>query len=398
MALFFAVFFMFSCDKDEVVNPNNCSYLNSLEQFVAVWEGLNSAYALWQYDTTDWDRIYDNYYPIFANPELPDSQWKQCWSDLTFSLLDHHTTICIRRPETSSLVILTPGSNEVASRPYYHSNRVGADRYKMISSLLNSQRLTNYQESRGDYNSLYAFSGILDGNIAYLSLPQFNITEQICDNNSCAFEHFKELINGMDIEAAIIDVRGNGGGTSNDIHEFMSCFTDEPILVGFTQCKIGLGRLDLGPRIPLRAFPKSGNSTNIPIVMLVDVHSASMSEIATLAVKQLPNGYAVGERTYGAFSPLTGDFEYWFSGSFGKTYGEVVYGDEVGHSVRTPYSCFTTIEGGCLEGVGIIPDKECLFDSEKWENGVDNQLEAAILFARNKVKLSKNISSMAMIR
>ncbi len=377
--------FVVSCRKDELINPNNCSYSNNLEQFVTVWEGLNSAYPLWQYDTTDWDRIYEKYYHLFKDERISDSVWKSYWIELTSSLLDHHTQIVLKRPTSSAYVILSPGLNEVRSRPYYHTNVVSINRYNMILGYKSDNRLTDDTVSM-DGSTMNACAGLLDGDIAYLSLPKFNIRDQISKNAAEAFRYFKFMVGNKEtVRAAIVDLRGNGGGNVFDIHEFISCFTDKPVLFGYIQKKVGLGRHDLGPKIPSRAYPDNGNKTDIPIIILVDVNSASMSEIAALAVKQLPSGYVVGERTYGGFSPLVeNNFEYGFAGGFGREsiLSAVLDG---GHYVYMPFSCFTTVDGKCPEGIGVIPDRECLFDSLAWSQGIDNQLEEAIIFARSKM-------------
>ena len=54
------------CKKDVVNNPNsNTKFETDLEQFEAVWNGLNTAYVFWSVDSTDLDAVYKNYSPIF---------------------------------------------------------------------------------------------------------------------------------------------------------------------------------------------------------------------------------------------------------------------------------------------------------------------------------------------
>lgn len=46
------------CKKDIVDDPNKVDYETDLEQFEAVWNGLNTAYVFWSVDSTDWDAVY----------------------------------------------------------------------------------------------------------------------------------------------------------------------------------------------------------------------------------------------------------------------------------------------------------------------------------------------------
>ena len=48
---------LLSCKKDKVEDPNITEYQTDLQQFEAVWNGLNTAYVLWPIDNTDWDAV-----------------------------------------------------------------------------------------------------------------------------------------------------------------------------------------------------------------------------------------------------------------------------------------------------------------------------------------------------
>ena len=75
---------LYSCKKDIVDNPNNTEYSTDVEQFEAVWNGLNTSYVMWTIDSTDWDAVYEKYHPIFKDMEgRPDEMWVSAWRDLT---------------------------------------------------------------------------------------------------------------------------------------------------------------------------------------------------------------------------------------------------------------------------------------------------------------------------
>lgn len=366
------------CQKDLTTDPNNTLYSSDLEQFVRVWEGFNSSYAMWPIDTTDWDRIYDKYYEVFSNNSMSDSIWEKTWEELTASLIDHHLQIVLKRPTSGYRASLSPGRKEVQSRDYYHYT------YNLKNCL--EQLSTIGRLSDAEKTGIFYY-GIIDGSIAYLRISRFNISDMDMDQ-LMVFDKFKKTVSSSQIKAAIVDMRDNPGGYETDLGILMSCFVTEPYQIGYTQEKIGLGRMDLGPRIPFRVIPTSeSQKVDCPIIALVDVNSASMAEIAALSIKTLPNGYVVGERTYGAtcalqLNPYADQF-----GSFGFPVEDQLSIFSVsGHYVYTPEELFTGVDGTCYEGYGIEPDKTCYFSKDDYYNGIDNQLECAIQFALEKAK------------
>lgn len=374
---------LLSCKKDQVEDPNVTEYRTDLQQFEAVWNGLNTAYVLWPIDDTDWDAVYEHYHPIFEEMEgQSNSVWASTWKELTSTLIDHHLKINLERPSTGYKIEIIPGFDEVKTRGYFHWPVENYNRYIRLIQLQLNGRLTNVMfHQEADY---YYVSGILDNDIAYFYCSSFT------DLNSflTPFMHFKDLVASPDIKAAIIDIRDNGGGDGIIPYYIISCFSTECVTVGYNQTKIGLGRYEFGPKLSWEigaiAGIIDGQERNIPVVALTNIISASASEIATIAVKQLPQGYVVGERTFGATCALNDNFGYFYSGSFGDSQG-YPYWTGHGHYVYTPKFLFTSVDGTVYEGHGIEPDAECLFDQSAWNNGVDNQLECAVSFAKDKI-------------
>jgi C-terminal processing protease CtpA/Prc len=144
---------------------------------------------------------------------------------------------------------------------------------------------------------------------------------------------------------------------------------DKRLDFGYTRSKQGNGRLDYSPGAPAFVTPQAG-ARNItgPIVMLADAQSVSMAEMTTMAVKALPNGHFVGERTWGATGPLTNNVFY-NGGQFSTDYIKLVYTSSLVLKYR---------DGKIYEGVGFPPDVEVKYDPVALATGRDKQLEAAI--------------------
>ena len=87
------------------------------------------------------------------------------------------------------------------------------------------------------------------------------------------------------VKATIVDLRGNGGGNAQYLSVLMSCFVDKPYMIGYVQRKIGLGRLDIGMKVPLRIVPDLGAlHVDMPIVVISDINTGSEGELVTLAI------------------------------------------------------------------------------------------------------------------
>lgn len=376
-----------SCKKDIVDDPNNTEYSTDVEQFEAVWNGLNTSYVMWPIDSTDWDAVYEKYHPIFEDMEdCPDEMWESVWRDLTSTLIDHHLSIYLERPSTKRRIRLSPGVYEVLSRDYCHSLIGSYRRLIKLTSLQLQGRLTDVSSAENADTVL--LSGVIDNEIAYFYISTFASFLA----NKEPFTHFKQLVANENIKAAIIDVRDNTGGIAINTDYLASCFKSSVINIGFNQTKTGLGRYELGPKVPYWVGAGSkvdgtlieGQDRDVPIVMLCNIFSASAAEITTHALRQLPNCYVVGERTWGATCALNSQFGLFYSGSFGDSQMDNGLGNGHGHYVYTPKFLFSGNDGTSYEGYGITPDMECLFDQTAWNNGVDNQLESSIDLIKTK--------------
>jgi C-terminal processing protease CtpA/Prc len=325
-------------------------------------------------DTTDWDLVYSKYHPLFeVMGNEPYSVWVKTWKELTYSLLDHHLVIRIKRSSTDSSLTLKPGLDEVRKREYYHDADPNRD-MEWLNILSGCNRLVDTVSTVIKDSSWIPpttrlfYSGIIDQEIAYFHIPSFS---ELSLDTIMAFEHFKYLVANENIKACVIDVRDNNGGNSANLKSLLSCFTNEPVLIGYSRTKLGIGRDDLSMKIPAVVEPSiNSQKREMPIVILANIFSQSMAEVTVIALRHLPQCYMIGERTYGATG---GSADY------------LVDKEGNGFSIRTAQLFFEDVDGTVYEGHGVEPDVECLFDQSAWNNGVDNQLECAVGFLKTKI-------------
>lgn len=376
LSLAFMSLVLTACQKE----AENTTIKTDVQQFEAVWNELNDTYVFWSVDTTDWDAVYAKYHPIFEEMENErDFAWVKNWIELTSTLLDHHLTIELTRRSTNKKLFLSPGEDEVNKRYYHHYIEIHHE--DLLNKLVECGRLVDTTTHSFVISGSYLgakrcfYSGILEQTIAYMHIPSF--LELQIETTKC-FDHFKQLVASESIKAAIIDVRDNIGGDSRNLSPLLSCFITEPVLIGYSQTKFGLGKYDLSPKIQFIVYPSSNaQNRQIPIIVLTNINSVSMAELTAIALRHLPQCYVVGERTVGA----TGG---------ASDYTKIKESNEYGYVITTAEVLFEGVDGTIYEGYGVEPDIECLFDKDQWNKGIDNQLEMAISFAKNKIAENGN--------
>ena len=169
----------------------------------------------------------------------------------------------------------------------------------------------------------------------------------------------------------------------SDMNYVFRPFLEEELSVYYTRAKIGMGRLDYSPWHPVMFYPIQDDENiitrelgNVPIVSVIDLYSVSMGESIALSIKELPNGYVVGERSLGAFGPLIEDFNMYYTGTFKNSAFEVY----------TSTLMLKGMDGQICEGIGVIPDVEALYNEAEFKKGNDTQLEVAVQLINSLVR------------
>jgi len=183
---------------------------------------------------------------------------------------------------------------------------------------------------------------VLDGDIGYLRLNQFNFSSS---------QEMRDALTKMDannLKGLILDVRGNPGGYLTTSIEVASAFIPEGVIV-----------TERGPdrSVDHKAL-ENAIAPDVPMVILVDEGSASASELIAGALQDHERATVVGMKTFGKGSVQT-----WHTLSNGG-------------GLRITVSRWYTPDGHSVSEVGITPDIEVPF--ELTEDGSDNQLETAI--------------------
>lgn len=391
-------------DADDIPNPDlgvMSGYLTYEGQFQAVWHGINSSYVHWSVDTVDWDARYRRLLPKFQSLDsiltdkdtpseercVPFETFSGLYRELLHDLIDHHMTVYVKNlapapGDEETVFRYSPGREEVQSRDYYHP-RVSMDAaMRVLRKMEQDGQITElqYESSEGGFSIV---SCLIEGKYAYLRMSNYQLTSFVEQTDLTTvkgrlaevYRHWMELCQRPTTKGVILDNRGNTGGYASDLQYVVAPFIGEDIVPAYCRTKNGLHRLDYTPWAPMVIHKAEQTRTDLSYLVLADVWSVSMGELTTAAIKSLPNGYFIGERTFGGHGPLTGYFSRTFAGTFGD--------EDNYHYVYTTTYQTKFVDGGILEGYGIVPNTEVLLDvSALTSDNHDNQLEAGLAYLR----------------
>ena len=127
-------------------------------------------------------------------------------------------------------------------------------------------------------------------NVGYISLPKFYSSFEKEDGNSCAQDIKKEIekLNKVNVNAMILDLRSNGGGSLKDVVDMSGLFIkDGPIVQVKPRAKDAYVYEDEDPQVHY-----SG-----PLVVMVNQFSASASEILAAALQDYNRAVIVGSNS-----------------------------------------------------------------------------------------------------
>lgn len=180
-------------------------------------------------------------------------------------------------------------------------------------------------------------SSMSEDRIGYLHIPSMD---------QLSVKNFRRDLyaEGLGRDAMIIDVRGNGGGSTHD--QILSSLSGEPYAMS-------LDRSGTSTVEPLGVWKK-------PLVLIINETCYSDAEIFPAAWKELDLGPVVGNTTYGA------------------VIGTVDIQLADGTGFRLPGTGWYTLAGDNLENNGVTPDLFVIEMPEDAGQGVDRQLDAAI--------------------
>ena len=171
------------------------------------------------------------------------------------------------------------------------------------------------------------------------------------------------------VDAIVIDLRGNPGGVGGLAMGVGGHFFDEPTNLGTMTNEFGEMNFNTNPQ-RLSPDGKLVDPLSTPLAILIDDMSASTSEIFAGGMQTADRAVVVGRRTPGMALPAVAE--------------ELPNGDILYHAIAE----FTLPDGATIEGIGISPDVDVDLKPEAFEGSRDPDLRAAVeLLLRKRAEL-----------
>ena len=412
-----ATMFFAACRKEADYIPyvgenSKLAYSTYTEQFMYLWKCMSTGYVFWDIDTVDWDAAYDRYMPRFEalDQKYKDSGYvradelKELYTGLVGKMIDHHMDFTIQNlhpapGDASTEVFVTPGVLEVKSRNYYIENRIVAQGgIRAFLAGIQGQYTVAEQDSAEVvvaemHNATvyfhYCLFTLADGRkVPYLWTSNAALTpvmrNMVGSPAQVLIDRWLTMACSTprnQLAGIILDTRDNGGGYQDDLDYLVGPFINERVEILKTRYKEGPGRLEYSAWCPYyqdpnRNYHRDITAENIPYVVIVDINSVSMAEIAPMIIKNvIPTAHIVGERTWGGTGPLQ-------SNAVDLSYG-APFGNDSGCNHYIYTSTFESmINGKVYEGIGLTPDEEVLRINDP-AHSFKPQLDAALNYIAN---------------
>lgn len=310
-----------------VVNPP--SHSDNVADFERAWSITDSLYPYFQFKHINWDSIHTVYAP--GARDAQGDQIFQVLYDMLGELKDGHAEV------------YTEGGFPI---PTYIPPRMNRDR-GTFDPLVVRRYFNEELNLAGDNNMDY---GILAGNIGYVRISTFDSGNWIYD--------FDGILKYMsNTKGLIIDVRDNGGGSSNQGDYVVSRLITSPLSYAPAYF---MGKLLTGPPIQ----PGGHYPYHKPVVVLMNGACFSAAEDFLNEAGQVPTVTLVGDTSAGASG-----YPYNFTLPSGRR-------------IRVSTHDYRRYDGMPIEWNGIIPDVLVTQTPADLKSGHDLQLERAIELLR----------------
>jgi len=131
-----------------------------------------------------------------------------------------------------------------------------------------------------------SYSGMVDGNMGYIKLDKF------LENSADEVTNALATIKKNNPNGIILDLRSNGGGILQEAVKIVNLFVPKDVEVVSQKGKIKEKNFTYNTM-------SAPMEPNLPLVVLVNNHSASASEIVAGSLQDLDRAIIIGQRSYG---------------------------------------------------------------------------------------------------
>jgi hypothetical protein len=309
-----------------------------------VWSDLDRHYAMFEQKDVDWKAAYLRYQPLARQATSMDAL-APIVGQLFAELRDLH--VDLQSPADSS-------------RPFDPGPRtyVSIDTRNIRTFFFPSAILGFYTSGSRQTASKKINYGRIGQDIGYVWIEGFG------QSGGWGGPEIDEALRSFTgVHGIVIDVRDNGGGSSENARAIAARFVEHSAVFAYTRYRNGPSHDDFTKFFPQRVEPE-GVHQDVKTVVLTNRLSASAAEAFVLAARTNPKIVTVGDTTIGALgNPLVRELPR-------------------GWQYRFPEGMEVDAQKRSIENVGIAPDIYSAMDLNLLAFGRDSQLDKAIALIR----------------
>ena len=205
--------------------------------------------------------------------------------------------------------------------------------------------------------------GVIDVPTFYIDFAAYQRGEKDYRSTTRDVDKLLTDLKAEKIDALILDLRGNGGGSLTEATQLTGLFIDEGPIVQVQ---------DSSGHIEVHRDRDANISYHGPLIVLVDRYSASASEIVASAIQDYRRGIIVGETTFGKGTVQQLVDLNNFSTNKGSKLGQL----------KATIAQYFRIDGGSTQHTGVIPDIDfnTIFNNEEYgERALKNALPSSTI-------------------
>lgn len=237
--------------------------------FDFVWQEVDRHYSFFDLKGIDWAGIYNEYRP-WVDPGTTGADLFQLLSEMFSRLQDGH-------------VSLTSPFDSYRYTGWYRPYPHNFD----LTFIWYTQLVNRRQTDSG--NILY---GYVRDRIGYIYIFSFTGSDWVAEIDQV-------LAFFSDVDALIVDVRDNAGGSDANAARVAGRFTDERVLYRRIQYRNGPSHQDFSSLQDDYLVPRGRTPFLAPVAVLTNRRTFSAAESFVLAMRALPNVTVVGDVTGG---------------------------------------------------------------------------------------------------
>ena len=320
---------LIACNGADLVGPAPSRDYGSM--FDDLWKEFDLHYSYFALKPVDWDSLGAHYRPL-AVAAKNDVAFGSVLGQMVSQLRDLHVAV------TADKVVYRYRS------PYELSGR----------SVSESVIFTKYVRSSFTTAGGHMRGGIIAPGVGYVRISSFA-------GDGWAGEMDDALGRLGGVDAVIVDVRSNPGGSKVVATDVAGRFADRRRIFGYVRLRNGAGHQDFSADIEEAVEPQGSRRHTGRVFVLSDRGCMSAAEDFILAMRALPMTTVVGDTTIGA--------------SGGPLVRELANGWTYQMSQWVAY----TADHEIFEGIGLAPD---VFVRPGTDIASDLQLERAVALAR----------------